>query len=74
MTQPQAIRRHLRLNPAGLTPLDALRDYGIGRLAARVLELRKAGHPIETRDYQTPTGKHVARYILEQPDAMELGL
>jgi hypothetical protein len=74
MKQNQAILRHLRLNPAGLTPIEALQHYGIGRLAARVWELKKEGHPIETRDHLTTTGKHVARYVLEQPDALELGL
>jgi hypothetical protein len=74
MTQTQAILRHLRLNPGGLTPREASQHYGIDRLAARILELRKEGHPIETRDYLTTTGKHVARYVLGQPDALELGL
>jgi hypothetical protein len=32
-----------------LTPVEALNRFGCFRLAARVDELRGAGHPIETR-------------------------
>lgn len=32
----------------GLTSAEALYDYGIGRLASRVCDLRKAGYPIES--------------------------
>lgn len=32
-----------------ITQLDALRMYGVGRLAARIHELRKKGHPIQSR-------------------------
>jgi hypothetical protein len=31
-----------------LTQLEALRKYGVGRLAARILNLRQDGHAIET--------------------------
>ena len=30
----------------GLTQRDAMLDYGIGRLASRICDLRKAGYPI----------------------------
>lgn len=30
----------------GLTSAEALYDYGIGRLASRICDLRKAGYPI----------------------------
>lgn len=32
-----------------LTPLDALKRYGCFRLAARIHDLRKAGHAIQSR-------------------------
>jgi hypothetical protein len=47
-----------------LTPLAAWRLFGTMRLAARIGELRQAGHRIETRVYKTPSGKRVAEYWL----------
>lgn len=32
----------------GLTSAEALNGYGIGRLASRICDLRKAGYPIES--------------------------
>lgn len=32
----------------GLTAAEALNGYGIGRLASRICDLRKAGYPIES--------------------------
>lgn len=55
----QALERGERI-----TPLDALERFRCFRLAARVLELRKAGHPIETRDIHLPNGKRIAEYWL----------
>ena len=49
---------------AGVTPLEALRLVGTMRLAARVAELRAAGHDIRTATVKTPEGAHVARYTL----------
>lgn len=47
MTQKEQVLRHLK-NEDTITPLTALGKYGIGRLAARVRELREEGHPIKT--------------------------
>jgi hypothetical protein len=47
-----------------LTALQALDLYGIGRLAARIEELRRAGHEIVSEMVETDTGKKVARYHL----------
>lgn len=47
MTQTQRVLRHLE-DYGSITQMDAMKDYGIMRLAARVDELRKAGHPIIT--------------------------
>lgn len=41
-----------------ITPLQALRSFGCFRLAARVHDLRKAGHEIET--VRLPGKSHVA--------------
>lgn len=45
-TQKETILRSLQM---GLTliPLDALREFGCNRLAARICELRQEGHDIE---------------------------
>jgi hypothetical protein len=46
-----------------ITPLEALSRYGCFRLAARIEELRKAGHPIYTKMVGDPPH---ARYIMDQ--------
>lgn len=48
-----------------LTALEAVQRFGCLRLAARVEELRRAGHQIETEWIaDSETGKHFARYRL----------
>ena len=47
MTQSQRILRHLE-DYGSITQMDAIRDYGIMRLASRVNDLRREGHPIVT--------------------------
>jgi KaiC/GvpD/RAD55 family RecA-like ATPase len=50
----------------GITPLDALREIGSFRLGARVFDLRKAGHDIETHMVELENGKRIARYVLRE--------
>lgn len=52
--QTLKVLRALQERP--LTPLDALRDLGVGRLAARVNELREAGYPVVAR-YRLASGE-----------------
>lgn len=47
MTQAEKILRHLE-DYGSITQMDAIMDYGIMRLASRVNDLRKDGHPIIT--------------------------
>lgn len=54
MTQSQRILEHLQ-QYGSITQRDAIDNYGIMRLASRVDELRKAGHPIIT---EVVTGKN----------------
>jgi hypothetical protein len=61
MSQSQQILNHLRRAP--LDPLTALKRYGVGRLAARVWELRWAGYRIHTQTVRQG-GKRFARYQL----------
>ena len=65
MSQEVEILRKLE-SGATLTPLDALREFGCFRLAARCLELKRAGHDIETIRIQTPNGASVAGYRLKR--------
>lgn len=52
------------LSGRSITPLEALGDYGIFRLAARIHELKKKGHKIVTTTKTSPTGKTYAEYSL----------
>ena len=47
MTQSQRILEHLRQH-GSITQADAIENYGIMRLASRVNDLRREGHPIVT--------------------------
>jgi len=66
-TQREKILRFLR-DVGSITPLDAIREFGIMRLAARIWELRKMGFSINTVYEQTKNryGETVryARYTL----------
>ena len=71
MTQAEHILRLLQQRgPMGLTALEILEECGSFRAAARIEELRKAGHEIETRTEKIPSGKRIARYILHPPDTL----
>lgn len=45
-----------------ITPLEALEKIGSFRLGARIFELRRMGHNIET-EYVETLGKRFARYV-----------
>jgi len=65
VTQNERTLELLRLRgPRGLTALEAL-EAGCGmRLAARIADLRAAGHIIDSETITTPNGARVARYVL----------
>ena len=48
MTQTEKIKRHLEIF-GSITPMDALREYGIMRLASRISDLKRGGVEIEKR-------------------------
>ena len=54
MTQCERVLRHLKTYKK-ITPMEAMRDYGIMRLASRINELRKMGVSISSR---TEKGKN----------------
>lgn len=69
MSQNEIVLRHLRENPDGITPWDAMNMYGIMRLGARVWELKDHGYCIEKHTVQKKRGKKTvryARYILKE--------
>ena len=60
-TQCEAILKHLQTRGT-LTPIDALREYGCFRLAARINDLRHSGWDIRT--FRESHGeKTFARYV-----------
>lgn len=72
LTQTDRVLARLRAAP--LTQMEALTELGVMRLGARILELRDAGHKIETETVEVATRvtgetARVARYRLQDCDA-----
>ncbi len=72
MTQGEKIIRHLR-DYGSISSAEAMREYGIMRLASRISDLKKAGVPIRR---EMVTGKNrygentsFARYSIEEGGA-----
>ena len=69
ITQGQAILQHLE-RCGSITPLEALNEYGCMRLGARIWDLKRAGHRIETRTVTRMTEggetKRFAEYRLKK--------
>lgn len=66
--QTAVILNHLK-QYGGLTALEAVRNYGIMRLAARISDLRDSGIPVRTEmvkilDERGKVIEHFARYHL----------
>jgi len=64
MSQSNDILRHLQAY-GWITPRTALDEYGCFRSAARIAELRKLGHRIETTTLRPGRGSY-AKYVLEK--------
>jgi dihydroxyacetone kinase DhaKLM complex PTS-EIIA-like component DhaM len=64
MTQTHQILAALKAGQH-ITAVDAFYDFGCARLAARICELREAGHQIHTARVETPSGAFVASYSME---------
>ena len=54
MTQSDRVLRHLK-DYGSITPVEAMAEYGIMRLGARIWDLKKQGHVIST---ERETGKN----------------
>ena len=68
MTQTERVLRHLE-DHGSINPLEALREYGIMRLASRISDLKRAGHPIakvmEKSKNKYGETVHYAVYVME---------
>lgn len=65
ISQNKQILHYLKHNKRGITSREASRVMGFDRLAARIYELRDAGHMIDTRMEHSEDGKKCwARYFL----------
>ena len=75
MTQKQEIVAHL-YEFGSITPLDALKEYGIMRLASRMSDLKADGFPFHTvmEKSRNRKGKtvHYARYVLGGKDVSHM--
>lgn len=64
MSQNAWVLEALKRGP--ISAMDALNGCGCFRLAARINDLRRHGHNIETKDLKLPNGKTVALYQLKE--------
>lgn len=63
-TQNKQVLRHLK-NHRYITPLDALREYNIFRLSARIYDLRKMGFIINSElIYDKKNKKKYSKYYI----------
>ena len=71
LTQAGKVLRHLR-DYGSITPMEAMSDYGIMRLGARIYDLKRNGYVIQSdmvrgeKRYGEPT--HWAKYTLVKED------
>lgn len=76
MTQHERILRHLE-DVGSLTQAEAMQEYGIARLSARISELKSAGYPIRREmvaghnRYQEPIS--YARYWMYDEEGVHNG-
>lgn len=65
MTQNTLVLNHLRSGKS-ITPLEALKSYGIFRLGARIWELKQSGYDIKSKIVKNKQGKHFSSYFIEK--------
>ena len=63
MNQADQVLEVLKLRGA-ITPMTALRELGVMRLAARALELRQLGYPIQTEMVETRSRGRIVRHAV----------
>ncbi len=62
MSHCDQIRAHLERH-GSITPQAALKQYRCMRLAARIKDLREAGHRIKTEMVESRSGARHAKYV-----------
>lgn len=69
MKQTEQILDYMK-NYGGITPMDALKDIGCMRLAARIADLRRDGHRIKGEKIEVRrrdgSKAHVMRYTVDE--------
>lgn len=77
MTQTEKILRHIEEH-GSITPLEAMSEYGIMRLASRICDIKRAGYPVhkETETAKNRYGEPVryARYTIPANTRKELSI
>lgn len=76
ITQCEMIEEYLDTY-GGITPLEAMRDLGIMRLASRIAEMKKSGLNIKSEMVSVATRNggrtHIAKYSWEEDNAKNDG-
>ena len=71
MTQTEKILRHIQEH-GSITPLEALREYGVMRLASRMCDIKRAGYSVQkvTETAKNRNGEPVrfARYTINEKE------
>ena len=65
MSQADDILQYLREHPEGISAIEAMEKFGCMRLAARISDIRAAGHEIIAENESHQGGTH-ARYKLQR--------
>lgn len=63
-SQERMILYHM-LRGERITPLEALKYYGCGRLAARIADIKKKDFDVKSEFVTLPSGKRVKAYWIE---------
>lgn len=66
-TQCETVLKHLT-ERGSITPWEAIQEYRITRLGARIWDLKQAGHPIDD-ELVRQNGKKFSRYFLAKKNA-----
>lgn len=64
-TQEYTVLNHI-IRHGGITALEAVQEYAITRLSARIFNLRELGIPISNVRQHSRNGKRFVKYVLEE--------
>ncbi|WP_034279152.1 helix-turn-helix domain-containing protein [Alkanindiges illinoisensis] len=69
-SQNMTVLKHIKEH-GSITSMDAIKQYNITRLAARICDLRSAGHQIFAYPEKNAQGSYHARYMFKKEDSHE---